>query len=565
MLSSGITHITHLVELCASHGIQHIILSPGSRNAPLVIAFDAHPEIKTYVIHDERSAAFFALGLAESLGQGVAICCTSGSAPLNYSPAIAEAYYRNVPLLILTADRPPELIDQGDGQTIRQKNVYQNFIKAQFELPCLGVGVNADSSDQMVMEALSELSGVCPGPVHLNIPLAEPLYELKEYQPEDLPTRQLSKSTTPKFLTVEEEQIIQKEWASAEKKLIIIGQQNGNYIPPEALNQIIQLPSVAVLVENTSNFYHFQKVCHCIDRTLATISPDEIEDFKPDLLISLGGAVISKRIKKFFRENKPKINWRVGEFNIEEDTYQSLTHSFKVSQKTFFDHLLTIEDQSLSNFGSKWKQRDFEAGENHEEYVAQSNFSDLKAFDSILQAIPESTNLQMGNSSTVRYCQLFDPIKSVHYYSNRGVSGIDGCSSTALGMANGNDQLTVLISGDTSFFYDTNAFWNNYLRENLRVIVMNNGGGGIFEFIDGPSKSGRLDYFYAPHKGKIKELCHLYGMDYLYASSFDELEAVWAEFYSKSATKTVKVLEVDTAQCENAAVLKDYFKVLKGK
>jgi 2-succinyl-5-enolpyruvyl-6-hydroxy-3-cyclohexene-1-carboxylate synthase len=190
MQTTNITHIAHLVELCSQHGIRHVVLSPGSRNAPLIIAFDEHSQIKTWLIHDERSAAFFALGIADALNEPVAIACTSGSAPLNYSPAVAEAYYRNVPLFILTADRPVALIDQGDGQTIRQKNVFQNFVKNSFELPDFSIETDLKKSDEIANQALLSLTQIPKAPVHLNIPLSEPLYGIAELK--SVPVKKLN-------------------------------------------------------------------------------------------------------------------------------------------------------------------------------------------------------------------------------------------------------------------------------------------------------------------------------------------------------------------------------------
>jgi 2-succinyl-5-enolpyruvyl-6-hydroxy-3-cyclohexene-1-carboxylate synthase len=458
MKTTSFNHIANLAEVLQHNGIKRVVISPGSRNAPLIIAFDSHPNIETYIVHDERSAAFFALGMADELQEGVAVVCTSGSALLNYSPAVAEAYYRQVPLLLLTADRPEYLVDQGDGQCIRQNDVYHNFIK-RF---CLIEEGNALEQIKIGIQAL--LSNP-KGPVHLNIPLEEPLYGISEFDNKKKCVVDLIKENT---WSESEKSDIEKIWKSTDKKLIIVGQLIPNKRLQILFDAIAENSSVAVLVENTSNIRRFTKFCHAIDRTLAVIKEDEIEDFKPDLLISIGGAVISKKIKHFFRQNKPKHNWRIGVFEIDEDTYQSKTKSITVSPEMFFEFVNGLESLSDSNFGNKWKSKDFNAYAAHDDFIYTAPFSDLKAFDFIIDTLPESVSLQMANSSVVRYCQLFEPIDSVNYYANRGVSGIDGSTSTALGMAVVNpNKLVVLITGDISFFYDSNALWNSYLPSKI--------------------------------------------------------------------------------------------------
>ena len=560
MQTTNITHIAHLVELCSQHGIRHVVLSPGSRNAPLIIAFDEHSQIKTWLIHDERSAAFFALGIADALNEPVAIACTSGSAPLNYSPAVAEAYYRNVPLFILTADRPVALIDQGDGQTIRQKNVFQNFVKNSFELPDFSIETDLKKSDEIANQALLSLTQIPKAPVHLNIPLSEPLYGIAELK--SVPEKKLNDQVVS-ILSSDDQKQIHEIWKKSNKKLILIGQHESDIKLQLSLIPLIGQADVAILVENTSNLQHFQKLVHCIDRTLAVISEDELESFAPDLLITLGGAVISKKIKAYFRKHKPKDNWRVGNYLFEEDTFQSLTKSFSCAASDFFDFVARLEHTPESNFGDKWKQKDFIAQEFHHEFLNQLHWSDLKAFELILDSVPADANLHMGNSSVVRYCQLFNPVQSTKYYSNRGVSGIDGSTSTAAGFAAVTpDKLNVVISGDVSFFYDSNALWNNYLHENLKIIVINNGGGGIFQILEGSNSVKQKDYFYSPYQAEISKLCEAFHVTHLLAENEIELESQLNQLFLMESKRPV-LLEVKTFSQNNSGVLKNYFDFLR--
>lgn len=558
MNTTSITHVAHLVEICVQKGISKVVISPGSRNAPLIIAFDNHPAIEVFLIHDERSAAFFALGLAERLNEPVALTCTSGSAPLNYAPAISEAYYRNIPLLILTADRPTALIDQGDGQTIRQTNVFNNYIKAAYETPDNPSEAEILWSDEVVNNAINTLMEVPAGPVQINIPLAEPLYGTQDLKaiPIITPTN-LQRGT----LTAKDKKDIIEDWERSERKMILIGQLPPGYLLTQTMKQVLSDPSVAILVENTSNVNDFQKICHCIDRVLAILPPEKITEYKPDLLISIGGAIVSKKIKTFLRKNKPKTTWRIGEFSFEEDTFQSLTKSFNVHPNLFFECLADAKNDSISNFGYRWKQLDFLAEEKHREFLeSKGTYSDLTVFDLILDTLPDDSNLHLANSSVVRYSQLFNPISNVNYLSNRGVSGIDGSTSTAAGYAFVDAaKLNALITGDISFFYDSNALWNQYLRTNFKIILINNGGGGIFKIIDGPKKSRQSDLFFAPFKASAQKVCEAFDVKYLKAVNADEISKQLSEFYTFDETNRPCLLEIFTTDSENEQVLKDYF------
>lgn len=546
-----------LIHQCYQAGIENVVISPGSRNAPLIIGFQSHPDIKCFVIHDERCAAFFALGLSQSTNTPVAITCTSGSALLNYSPAIAEAYYRQTPLLVLSADRPSELIDQGDGQTMRQSNVFSNFIKKSVDL------INHDDPDQygkskvLIEESLNNLLVAPMGPVHINIPLAEPLYG--EAEPEQFPDFE-KRNSSDKILDEKEIKFTQDSWSTCARKLVIIGQMPPNKKLEELVKKLAEDPSVSILVENTSNIQHFHKIIHSIDRTLAGIKDSELDTFRPDLILSFGGAIISKRIKSFLRSCNPKHNWRVGKFSIKEDTYQSLSKFYEINPESFLPNLLEQEHESLSNFGGLWKQKDFLAQDAHTDYLSSLEYSDLKVFELVLDALPESTNLHMGNSSVVRYCQLFNPVSSINYFSNRGLSGIDGSTSTAAGYAvKSNSELNVLISGDTSFFYDSNALWNPYLQNNLKIIVIRNGGGGIFQIIDGPVDSSQSETFFAPFEASVQSLCEAYNCNYLFANSLEGIEREFYKFMDKSENNRPTVFEIDTKSCANGPALKAYF------
>ena len=563
MISSNKLIVQKIVSACESYGIKHIVVCPGSRNAPFSIAFDNHPAFSTYVVHDERSAAFFALGMIDQLGSPVAIVCTSGSAIQNFSPAVSEAFYRQLPLVVISADRPKNWIDQGDGQTIRQSNVLRDHAMYVTELS------DDTESDEYswyakreLNQAFSQVTNPWKGPIHINVGLHEPLYDVQE----------VKESTFSKVEFVATENIIDKEILSNQRKeisgkvLVLCGQMNRNDSLQKILADFAENTNVAVLVENTSNLSDTRFV-HCIDRTLNLISEGEIEKFIPDLLITLGDAVVSKKIKTFLRKNKPKQHWKIGYAFPHMDTYQSVTHVFQMDTVSFFKQLLSEQSEIHSNnYGSLWRQKDYVAKDKSVEFLDHVEFSDLQVFDYIFQYLPERSILHMANSSVVRYCQLFDPIPSIDYYGNRGTSGIDGSTSTAVGASVANqEKIHVLITGDISFFYDSNALWNNYLGKNLRVILINNSGGGIFRIIPGPSTSPQRDTFFeATHETNAEGLCKSFNVNYQAVNSIFALQTVLTDFFTESLNQRPKVVEIFTPREKNAEVLNKYFQFIKG-
>lgn len=557
MKTTAKSGITQFIKECLNNGLNQFVCSPGSRNAPIIIALDEHPDVKTIVIHDERSAAFYALGMALELKSPVAVVCTSGSAMLNYYPAVAEAYYQSVPLVIISADRPSEWINQGDGQTIVQTGVYVNHIHSEKTIS----EIESNELIKDVNEAFDIGNGDWKGPIHFNCPLSEPLYEVKEIEYINPEVR------APKLsnFIFENNAYIENKWINSSKKLVLVGQMN---LDERLKNFLIHLSGdgdVAVLVENTSNLT-YSKFIDCIDRTLTNITEDEITSFQPDLLITLGGAIISKKIKQFLRESKLVENWNVGYEFPEMDTYQSLTKSFQCKPSDFIEELLKIEKPiDISNYGSKWKQKDFQVQSKIESYLPTLPFSDLKVFETVLDFMPDETNLHMSNSSVVRYCQLFNSVDSINYYCNRGTSGIDGSTSTAFGIASmSTEKLNVLITGDISFFYDSNALWNNKLPSNLKVILINNGGGGIFRFIDGPSKTDQLeDYFEAKHNFKAEHICKAFNVEYNEVNDLKELESIIQDFLNSTETGSPSLLEINTPSDLNGEVLKSYFNFIR--
>ncbi len=558
--------VRNLVEICAAKGIEYIIISPGSRNAPLNISFNEDARFKCISVPDERVAAFIALGIGQQTQKPALINCTSGTAALNYASAIAEAYYQQIPMLVITADRPPEWLDQGDGQTINQSNVFKNYIKKSYDLP---VSLEKPTDEWFVNRSISEAIDQTIhhgnlGPVHINMPFEEPLYGLKSYKKQSLPTVIQTISTGFQW-SAQAEAALMNSWNTSEKILILAGLLPLNPTLNAVLGQLTEMDKrVVVLTETTSNLQHLN-FCPCIDRLIDTFQTTELEDFRPDLLITIGHSIISKKVKSLLRKYPAKATWHVGKEGFYLDTMQALTHHIPVSANDFFEQFIkNITPKPFATFSKLWQKRNFETEKKHEQFLKTCEWSDMKAFEQILEVLPQGTNLQMGNSSAVRYALLFSPREDVLYNSNRGVAGIDGCTSTAIGAAMVNHRPTTVITGDISFFYDSNAFWNSNLTENLRVILINNGGGNIFRIIPGPDTTNQLaDYFETHHNLQSQHIARLFDLNYYQADSEVALAEALTVFYEKQANGRPAILEIITPRFENDKVLKRYFEFLK--
>jgi 2-succinyl-5-enolpyruvyl-6-hydroxy-3-cyclohexene-1-carboxylate synthase len=544
-----------LAKLMKARGIKHLVVSPGSRNAPVVSVFCNDPFFDCLVIVDERSAAFFALGMALSLQQAVAIVCTSGSAALNYAPAVAEAFYQKVPLIVLTADRPVEWIDQGDGQTIRQKEVFRNYVKASFELP---ERINSKDelwyNDRLISEALNACYLPQPGPVHLNLPFTEPLYGFpldSAHQPKAINTFQ-----TRNLISSEQLSELNTIWQQSKRKMILAGQQHPDHNTRNWLEKLAQDPSVVVLTETTSNLNHPDFI-QTIDRCLAVIGK-ATKSYEPDLLISFGGHIVSKKIKTFLRQSAIRHHWHIDSVDFQMDTFQHLSLGIPVKPADFLEAFVPQLQAGSGDFASQWQAVNIYSKTLHQEFLNSAPWSDIVVFNTIFKELPPHYTLHLANSTPVRYAQLFDFDSEIKCFSNRGTSGIDGCTSTAAGACLAKDEPTLLITGDLAFFYDSNALWNKHLSPMLRIIVINNQGGGIFRFIDGPEKTGLLEnYFEARHQTSAKPLAEMNQLDYLEASNLNELQEQLPVFFAPS--KRPVILEIKTPPEISSEQLKQYF------
>jgi len=550
--------IKNIPEICFQQGVRKVIIAPGSRNAPLILAFTAYQEIECLSITDERSAAYFAVGIAQHSGEAVALVCTSGTAVLNFAPAVAEAYYQNLPLIVITADRAAETIDQADGQTIRQSNIYGNYIKTSVELPVeTALPEDLVFSDRQVSKAIDIALSVPCGPVQINVPLREPIYASL---PEQHSNPKIIK-TIPADISVSNESLhkLSDSWVSYTKKLIIVGVQIENASLNELVNKLANEPDVVVVGENLSNISGRNVICRP-EVLFASLLPEVKESFKPELLITIGHSAIAKQMKLYLKEFQAIEHWQFESSLPYADTYKSLT---TIVPGSAIDTLEAMPlGQTKSGFADVYLHQMETISKRHDAFVADAPLSDMSAVTQLLKLVPADTVLQLANSTSVRWTQLFPTRSNLSYFCNRGTSGIDGSLSTAAGFAYSSKKPTLFLTGDLSFIYDSNGMWNNYLGGNFKVVVMNNNGGNIFKFIgDSQLMSGCEKFFTTPHHVNIKSLVEAYGLKYIGCSNGDELiDSLKILFTSKEAT----VLEIFTDAELNTENYKGYFKNIKG-
>ena len=551
-------------EICSKNGITDAIIAPGSRNAPLTISFARHNDINCKVIPDERSAAFIALGIAQQTNRPVVLICTSGSAALNFAPAIAEAYFQQIPLLILTADRPPEWIDQLDGQTIRQNNIYGNHVKKSFTIE---VDLSHEDAKWYAQRQLNEGINLSkafpPGPVHLNYPFREPLYPIQEYETPDVKIIEnvtgISKLSESQIIRIKE------DLRTFERKLIICGQDVRSSEELAALKQISEELKIPVVGDIISNIHGNESSITHSDIFLGSKKSGLQQSLKTDLLITFGKSILSKNLKQFLRNNPPKEHWHIQKAGYAADTYKGLTKVIYSEELDFLNILLESKEKEDFNFQKQenyyhiWVIEERKAKRLINSFFPQEFPSEFSLVHNAISSL-KNANLHLSNSMTVRYANfigLNENQDNVTVYCNRGTSGIDGCTSTAIGASLSSEKLNILISGDMAFLYDRNAFWHNYKYLNFRAIVLNNHGGGIFRMINGPSSTPELEEYFETSQSKTtKNLCEEYGIEYLFCDNKRKVKNLLQRLFENDGIP--KILEIESKSSDNKQILDDF-------
>jgi len=564
--------IYDIATLCAEKNVKQVVLCPGSRCAPLTLAFARHPEIETRTFSDERSAGFIGLGIAQQLKNPVALLCTSGTAAYNFSPAVAEAFFSNTPLIVFTADRPAEWIAQHDGQTIYQSEIFGKHVKKSFQLP---QHYDHPDSQWAVNRIINEAIGLSmqepKGPVHVNAPFQEPLYPKGEGIVFSEKVRVIQDFHQEHSLTTEQSDFIKNQWEKFNNILVVAGQQEHDEKLISSIQDFIEQHHIPVVGDVLSNLHGIPSVIRYSDGFLGQ-APDEIKQrLKPDLLITFGKSVISKNLKLFLRHHKPLAHWHIQPAGTPADTYKTLTQRLDTTPGAFFSFTSRLPrtenfaSQKQSNYQQLWDVEERRASRSLEEYFPQKDFGEFELVKEIIHRLPSSCNLHLANSMSVRYANFIGldaAQKDIQVFANRGTSGIDGCTSTAVGHALCNKTMNILITGDVAFFYDRNAFWHNYPLPNLRIVLLNNHGGIIFGIIDGPgSQPEAEEFFITRQRLTAKKLTEEFDFDHLRLDHPRKLKNLLNDFFYHDGR--TKILEVETDFIANKNIFENFKLKLK--
>ena len=499
--------------MLVAHGVRHAVVCPGSRNSAIVHNFNECPFIQCYPVTDERSAGFYAMGMAQALKQPVVVCVTSGTALLNLAPAIAEAFYQHIPLVAISADRPQQWIDQLDGQTLPQSDALGRFVKKAVSLLEPHDAEEKWYCNRLVNEAL--LAAMRGGPVHINVPIIEPLFE---YSVDELPAERkiayAAADMSPATLSH-----VTRMFLSARRPMLISGQP---------MNPLL-------------------------DEAVSIVGDDE--EYVPDFVLYIGGSIVSKRLKHFLR--KAKETWVVNNTGEIADTFMNLTHVFQGDGEAVADHIRFMMVMEPHPFIQKWDDLLARIRLQAESYEpAYSELAAVKYFEHYVG----DAEVHYANSSAIRLANSFaqHPV-----WCNRGVNGIEGSLSTAAGFSCVTDKRVYCVIGDLSFFYDQNALWNQNLRGNFRILLLNNGRGGIFNMLPGLEQSPARDqYVAAAHHTSAEGICQQNDIVYISASDMPRLHAGIDTLLNIESDRPV-LLEVFTDPYDDEQTLKDYYKTFK--
>ena len=544
------TTVNVITSMLIAKGVSKVVVCPGSRNIPLIHNFSESQAIKCFSVTDERSAAFFALGLSLACCQPVAVCVTSGSALLNVAPAVAEAFYRHVPLVVISADRPMEWIDRQDGQTMIQFGALEKIVKRQIDISDVAADdrIKLNHASLCLNATLNDCMNCEPGPVHINVHLDEPLFNFN--------TSRLPQSSDIQLIDNYSESCgklndkVLKSFIHSQNRMIVIGQ---------LATHDIELDKI---VERLSRYFFV--LCEPLASTAAvpfdsalTVIGKKLEAERIDLLFSLGGTFVSKRLKSILRSAEVMEHYEINETGIPHDMFMHQTGVVKCSVKAFLQRLLTLADESLSEpdpMRALFMPSIKNVAVKIDEFIPPySSLWAVKEFESSLHNVNYEAEVHYANSMAVRLACLY--ANGRYVWCNRGINGIEGSVSTAAGFSLASKSVVFCVVGDLSFFYDQNALWNNHLRGNFRVMLLNNGGGNIFRRLKGLDCSSQsMPFIVGSHKTNARGICEQNNICYLSATNREEFNISLMHFLKESIERPV-VFEVFTDAVEDSMAL----------
>lgn len=556
-------NVNILTSLLLEYGVSDAVVCPGSRNAPIVHNLSVCEAIRCRPVTDERSAAFYALGLAIATKRPTVVCVTSGSALLNVMPAVAEAAYQHVPLVVISADRPQQWIDQLDGQTIPQSDALGRFVRKAVQLPEPHNDEERWLCRRLVNEAMHLATCRQGAPVHINVPISEPLFE---FDTEQLP--QLSRFNYIKRAAIKDASMDMPDaFHNATRPMIVIGQLAHGTISHETIRSLSE--KYVVMSEPLSNpsymTIHFDEAIRYIVSDNSSINDDEDDKtaYYPDYVIYVGDTLVSKPARRFLRNAKAPSCLITPDAADIHDPLMTLTDIVECDTDSINALLASLCDapdtDERCRFHDRW-QSFLDAYAAHADAYAPeySQMATVKYFEEQLADLDIDICVHYANSSAVRLACIY----AQHYvWCNRGVNGIEGSLSTAAGFSLATHDMTVCVIGDLSFFYDQNALWNSNLRGNLRIILLNNRGGGIFRQLPGLSDSPAADdLVMASHENTAQGICTQNDIGYLSAKNMDEMQIGIVTLLTRDSERPM-LLEVFTDSNDDVKALEKYFKL----
>ena len=556
-------NVNILTSLLLEYGVSDAVVCPGSRNAPIVHNLSVCEAIRCRPVTDERSAAFYALGLAIATRRPTVVCVTSGSALLNVMPAVAEAAYQHVPLVVISADRPQQWIDQLDGQTIPQSDALGRFVRKAVQLPEPHNDEERWLCRRLVNEAMHLATCRQGAPVHINVPISEPLFE---FSTEQLP--QLSRFNNIKRTAINDASMDMPDaFHEAKRPMIVIGQLAHGTVSHETIRSLSE--KYVVMSEPLSNpsymTIHFDEAIRYIVSDNSSINDDEDDKtaYYPDYVIYVGNTLVSKPARRFLRNAKAPSCLITPDAADIHDPLMTLTDIVEcdtVSINALLASLCDAPDtDERCRFHDRWQSFLDACAAHADAYAPEySQMATVKYFEEQLADLDIDICVHYANSSAVRLACIY----AQHYvWCNRGVNGIEGSLSTAAGFSLATHDMTVCVIGDLSFFYDQNALWNSNLRGNLRIILLNNRGGGIFRQLPGLSDSPAADdLVMASHENTAQGICTQNDIGYMSAKNMDEMQIGIVTLLTRESERPM-LLEVFTDSNDDVKALEKYFKL----
>ena len=542
--------VLQLTALLKAHGVKKVVICAGRQQIPLVQTMLECSDFTCYPASDERNAGFYALGLALHETSPVALVCANGSALMNLHPAVAEAFIQQVPIVVISADIEAASLDK----PLRAPLPLRDVVKRSVSLPIVNDAEDEEHCNRLINEALLETNHHGKGPVHINLPLEEPLFD---FNTSELPEVRVIRRYQGLNMYEQDYQPLVEKLNSYKKRMVIAGQMNMIYLFDKKHERSLAKQFIW-LTESLSNHTTPGNPVRRMEELLYPMDLKTQENLKPELLITFGGKILSRRLKYFLRKHRPTEHWHVSKDGEVNDVFGAMTTIIEMDPFEFFEKVAPLIEDVPPTYPRQWEQLEEKLKEPRFEY------SEMQTVGKLMASLPTDCSLHLGNGSVVRYAQMFPMPEEVEIQANIGMEGAEGALATALGYATASEKINYIIIGDMSFFFGMNALWNNSYGSNIRLMVINNGGNGQLQSLPGFSPDERTQRFVCgSHQANAEAWATDQGFQYLSAHNEEELDAALPTFTQTGITRQPILLEVFTDKAADAEQLKQYFKNLK--